>query len=335
MIQQLRFTLLLSGLFFCLQQPIFAQTCPESWAGCMTDAAETFIATLTPEQRAEAILPYEADERTAWSNLPFGQTNRLGIKLDKLNINQKIALHQLLQTGLSTAGYLQAMFIMQADDATKAALADMDVHDERHYGSDYYFISFYGEPRQTKSWSWRFEGHHLSLNYHIDQQEVHVSPFFAGINPDVLLKSHLAGMEIMAPETNNAFDLWHSLTPVQQKVARFQNESMLDVQVQHGDEPFLEAPVGLPLTNLEASQEQFARVLLLSFLRKLPEAKANALIEAHDLGEYYLAWAGGNAENELVYYRLQGPDVVIEYSNRDGSAHHIHSIWWVRQEAMR
>ena len=38
--------------------------------------------------------------------------------------------------------------------------------------TDWYFVSVFGEPSNTGKWGWRFEGHHLSVNYTLDKGEV-------------------------------------------------------------------------------------------------------------------------------------------------------------------
>ena len=40
-----------------------------------------------------------------------------------------------------------------------------------------------------------------------------------------------------------------------------------------------------------------------------------------------LAWAGPVAPGQPVYYRLQGPGLLIEYDNVQRGANHAHSVW--------
>ena len=54
-----------------------------------------------------------------------------------------------------------------------------------------------------------------------------------------------------------------------------------------------------------------------------PKIKA---VEAH-LGDTYFAWAGSTANGQPAYFRVQGPDVLIEYAPQQGGTDHIHTIY--------
>ena len=41
----------------------------------------------------------------------------------------------------------------------------------------------------------------------------------------------------------------------------------------------------------------------------------------------YFVWAGGENKGEPHYYRVAGPDFLIEYDNTQNNANHIHSVW--------
>jgi hypothetical protein len=45
------------------------------------------------------------------------------------------------------------------------------------------------------------------------------------------------------------------------------------------------------------------------------------------LDAVHLAWAGPLAPGQPVYYRLQGPGLLIEYDNVQRGANHAHSVW--------
>jgi hypothetical protein len=50
----------------------------------------------------------------------------------------------------------------------------------RHSGD--YWVSVYGDPEDGRPWSWRFEGHHLSVTMTVAGQEVSPAPVFFGAN---------------------------------------------------------------------------------------------------------------------------------------------------------
>jgi hypothetical protein len=45
------------------------------------------------------------------------------------------------------------------------------------------------------------------------------------------------------------------------------------------------------------------------------------------LDAVHLGWAGPVVPGQPVYYRLQGPGLLIEYDNVQRKANHAHSVW--------
>ena len=41
----------------------------------------------------------------------------------------------------------------------------------------------------------------------------------------------------------------------------------------------------------------------------------------------HFAWAGSTDPGEPHYYRLQGPNLLIEWDNTQRGANHAHSVW--------
>src|SRR5438105_9902597 len=79
----------------------------------MTDAAKAFLASLTPEQRAQAIFPFDADERMNWFYTPVP---RKGLPLRDMGPGQKKLATALLSAGLSQRGMIKASTIMSLED---------------------------------------------------------------------------------------------------------------------------------------------------------------------------------------------------------------------------
>src|SRR5262245_5254102 len=70
-------------------------------SAAMTNAATAFLASLTPEQRKQAIYPFESDERMHWNFIPDETFPRNGLPLKAMTEAQQKAAHALLRTGLS------------------------------------------------------------------------------------------------------------------------------------------------------------------------------------------------------------------------------------------
>src|SRR4029450_668509 len=94
---------------------------------------------------------------------------RKGGRLEEMSAEQKKAAMALLESGLSAKGYEQATTIVGLEalllelEGPKGAMVRT---------TGWYFVSVFGEPSNTGKWGWRFEGHHLSVNYTLDKGEV-------------------------------------------------------------------------------------------------------------------------------------------------------------------
>jgi Protein of unknown function (DUF3500) len=93
-------------------------------------------------------------------------------------------------------------------------------------------------------------------------------------------------------------------------------------------------PRGVPGSALDAGQREMLHALLSTYLSRVPD-------ELSPLGRYdpgtadgraaldavHLAWAGPTSAGEPLYYRLQGPRLLVEYDNTQRQANHAHAAW--------
>jgi hypothetical protein len=71
------------------------------------------------------------------------------------------------------------------------------------------------------------------------------------------------------------------------------------------------------------------RALLATYLDRAP-AGVSPLHRYDDesvLNAVHFAWAGPTVPGEPHYYRLQGPQLLIEWDNTQRDANHAHSVW--------
>jgi Protein of unknown function (DUF3500) len=89
------------------------------------------------------------------------------------------------------------------------------------------------------------------------------------------------------------------------------------------------APKGLPARELDAAQRDLLRALLGAYLGRVPDGLSPQADYDDDaaLDQVYLAWAGPTGPGQPLYYRLQGPRLLIEYDNTQRQANHAHSVW--------
>lgn len=193
----------------------------------MALAARAWLESLDPIQRADAQLPWPAEEeRHRWYYTP---TDHGGLPLTHQRPAQQGLAMQLLRTGTSRAGYVTTTTIMGLENVLDELEGwTVDWGRERGRDPQLYWMRIFGEPGGSEPWSWRFGGHHVSIQHVVVDGEVRGStPFFLGADPaeSPLLGPHplrpLAGAEDLArdlvrslDETATARALLTSVAPV-------------------------------------------------------------------------------------------------------------------------
>lgn len=130
-------------------------------AGAMADAANQFLASLTPEQRAKAVMRFDDGERFNWNERPLA--GRKGIPLRELDGRQTQLAMALLKTGVGAAGYLEIQKIRSREPVLKEIRGPQDPNYPLS-DSNLYYWSIFGQPSASSPWGWRVEGHHISVN---------------------------------------------------------------------------------------------------------------------------------------------------------------------------
>lgn len=89
-------------------------------------------------------------------------------------------------------------------------------------------------------------------------------------------------------------------------------------------------PAGLSAVDMTADQREVLRSLLDLYVRRLPDGLADvesAKFAGDRLDRLSMMWAGGVGAGEGYYYRVQGPDLMVECDNTQRAANHIHTVW--------
>jgi len=159
----------------------------------MTQAAQHFLASLTPEQRTQATFAFQEDERLNWHYIP---KERKGLPLLEMTMPQKALAHALLSAGLSQQGYIKAVTIMSLDDILRI----MENDDGNRRNPEKYYFTVFGEPSDTGTWGFRVEGHHLSQNFTVVNGKVADTPSFFGANPAEVREGPRKGLRTLAAE---------------------------------------------------------------------------------------------------------------------------------------
>jgi hypothetical protein len=158
---------------------------------------------------------------------------------------------QLVATGLSRPAYVTVSTIIGLEnvlDELEGWTAQFDRERGRDPGR--YYLRVFGDPGPAGGWSWRFGGHHVSINHLVLDGEVQAStPCFLGADPasSPLLGPHplrpLAGVEDLGRE------LVRSLDAEQQAIAVVSPVAPTDIV--GGNRPRLtEGDLPLPLPDI-------------------------------------------------------------------------------------
>jgi hypothetical protein len=299
----------------------------------MAAAAADWLASLAPGQRAKASYPFPADEeRTTWYYTP---TERGGLPLAEMGpVSQRLA-HRLVASGLSEGGYNTAAAVMGLENVLDAKEGWHHGYDGRavpHRGRDpqLYFVSVFGDPG-AGSWGWRVGGHHIALNYTLDEDGgISASPLFLGANPAT---SRLVGPGVLRPlaaEEDLGRELLDALAPEQRATALLSPQAPDDILQRNL--PFVRVgpPAGLAGAGMLPQQRELLAGLLRQYFDRLPAPLADLQAQravGEGLEAVHFGWAGSAEPGRPHYYRIQGPRLLIEYDNVQNGANHVHSVW--------
>lgn len=214
---------------------------------------------------------------------------------------------------------------------TEAILGDLTGR-RQYRDPENYAIVIFGDPASTKPWSWRFEGHHLSLTFTVvPGHGIAVTPAFVGANPATVPEPHeRAGFKTLGLQEELGFRLLNSLTDRQRKKALIASESFGNILSVPGREGRLQQQVGLALGDMTTAQRQQALVLIHTYVQNARSELAKQELEvlaAAGIDAIHFAWAGSPQPGRPHYYRLHGPRLVIEYDNTQNGVNHIHAVW--------
>lgn len=292
----------------------------------MAAAASKFLSALSAEQRARASFELASPDRTKWHFLPPEMFPRQGVTLRELDDGQRQVARELLKSGLSQRGYLAADAIMELEIVVRAIQSNRLRRDELEY-----FVSVFGTPEPKGSWGWRFEGHHLALNFTIVDGHVTVStPTFAGANPAELREGPKAGQRPLGHHEDHARDLVRSLTGAQRTKALISDTALPDIVTMNAWPVAPLSPPGLTAAEMSAGQRTILETLIDSYTTLMAADISTTRwkrIRDADFDKIAFAWAGSTERGKPHYFRVQGPTFLIEYDNTQNDANHVHTVW--------
>lgn len=320
-------TVLLASVALVAQQT-------ETTGGKMAAAAEKLLNSLSPEQKKQISFAFDSKERTNWNFVPLQdkdkKTTRKGVGLIDLNPEQKQLVLDLLATGTSETGHKQAIAIMSLE----SILHDLEKGGSNVRDPNWYFVTLFGNPSKTGKWGWRIEGHHLSLNYTLDNGQVAATtPAFFGANPALVKGGAKKGLETLPKAEHLAIKLFNMLDDDQKKVAL--KDKHFGEPGQKSLKPNLGEPAGIAAGKMTEAQRKVLIELVQSYTERMPADIAGAQmkqVNGAGTDKIHFSFTGIAKQGEKHTYRVHGPTFVIEFLNiqadsAGNEANHIHSCW--------
>ncbi|MDA7876784.1 DUF3500 domain-containing protein [Akkermansiaceae bacterium] len=287
----------------------------------MTNAASTFLKSLDDSQSKAAKFEFKNEERENWHFVPM---KREGIRFSTLKPHQQHLAFGLLGTGLSQKGLLTATQIMTLEQVLADRGGDPEIRD-----TEKYYLAVFGTPSNDKPWGWRFEGHHLSLNFTVIGNRVVGVPAFFGTNPAELKKGPLKGTRPLG-EVEDAGRALAVKLKASGKSPVFSEKAPKEIFTGQDRIAKAQEALGVASNKLEADEiTDLLKIVDLVASLQRHDVSADALkkILTAQSKKLTFAWAGSLERNGAHYFRIQGPDFIIEYANTQNDANHAHLVW--------
>ena len=292
----------------------------ESPAARMREAAAALLETMDSGQRELGALPFGDEAARRW--LEYQPLPRPGACLALLSLAGRKAAHRLLATGLSEHCYAQAMVIVALEE-----VLDLQERGElgRHSGD--YWVAVFGDPAGSDPWSWRFEGHHLSVTMTISGDAVSPAPVFLGANPACVRYAGRPLARPLAPEEDLGRALLDALGPAGRAAAVVADRAPADLRsATHPRVQSLLEPTGVGASALGPTPRALLSQLVALYLDRLPPELAAREAARVAPSELHFAWEGPLTPGTQHYYRVQGDDLLIEYDNTSSDGNHAHTV---------
>ena len=231
------------------------------------------------------------------------------------------AAHRLLATGLSDHAYAQAMNIIALEE-----VLDRREGWRRGRHSNDYWVSVFGHPAGDAPWSWRFEGHHLSVTMTVAGEQVSPAPVFFGANPACVSYAGRPVSRPLAPEEDLARVLLDAMAPAERVLAVVAAQAPGDIRT--GTSPRAREgiqPLGVATDQLGSGPRAVLGELVTVYLDRLPAELAAREASRLTGAQLHFAWEGPLTPGARHYYRVQGDDLLIEYDTTD-DGHHAHTV---------
>lgn len=294
----------------------------------MSAAAAEFLSTLSDEHRELATFDFDDPERLNWHFIP---RERKGLGLWDIDGKALTAGEAFVATGLTAAGYHKVLEVRSLEEVLYLFEGGDEASRRLKRHPHRYYISVFGDPSGDGVWGWRFEGHHLSLNYTVKQGQILSStPEFFGANPGVIDAGPGRQLRVLGRREELARSILKSAPAGQQEKILIDDTAPHDIRGAGAAQAESGEPAGVAFRDMSTKQQSLMKELIGEYLAAMPASvvrRRTKEIDEAGMDNIYFGWWGGSELNEPHHYVVQGPTFIIEYNNTQNQANHVHSIW--------
>ena len=276
-------------------------------------AAETFLASLTLEQRTKTVFGVEDPEWRKWMNQHFYV--RQGVSFKDMSDSQREAAFGLMRASLSAKGLKLTRDIMRLNHT----LGELNGNDFEQYGEWLYHITVMGTPSGKEPWGWQMDGHHAIVNYFVLADQVVMTPFFAGSEPVTATSGKFKGTSILQDEQNNGLAMINALKDELRKKAIIQvsktgNNNLTEA---FKDNVVLDY-AGVRASELAKQERKQLLDLIALYVENMDDGHAKVKMQEvrQHLDATWFAWIGATEPTSVFYYRIHSPVLLIEFDHQ-------------------
>lgn len=293
----------------------------------MAAAARKLLGAVDADQARKLAYAVDAPEWQSWANPEFMQHDT-GLRLDELDPPVRDAMLGVMEASLSPQGYGLVRNLMRINGFLGGLVELPLLMNEYSYN-----FALYGEPSETAPWGWQLFGHHAALNCLVAGTQLVISPVFMGAEPDMIDAGPHQGVKVFKERIALARELMGAL-PAELRARAVVYPEMVDPampegRLHPGDERHLAGCFqdnrvipyeGIPVADMPADARRLLDAVVDDFIGYLPDgpraARRREIQEHYD--ESHFSWIGGWEGEEVFYFRLQSPVVVLELDHHTG-----------------
>jgi hypothetical protein len=293
----------------------------------MTEAARAILAVATADELEKIRRPIDSEQWRQWSNPEF-YVFRDTLRLEEHGQPMRDAILRLIAASMSPKGFQKAVKCMRINHFLGELVRAPKVLNQYSYN-----FCLFGEPSPTEPWGWQFFGHHLCLNCFVVGKSMTISPSFMGAEPNEIDVGPYAGTTIFGDEEKMGLQLMQSLTQEQKdraQIYKLMNDPAMPEgrwifsDQRHLGGAYFDNRVipyeGVRVSEMNSAQRLAIVDLVGAFIEYLPAdplAARLAQVERH-LGETYFSWIGAYGDDDVYYYRIQSPVIMVEFDHHSG-----------------